>query len=64
MSGCTESFAVTALPQARGLLPDAVTFGALMEACIQGKRPDLALRLFDRATSEVGALAHSCRVHQ
>jgi pentatricopeptide repeat protein len=41
-----RAFEVLDMMLARGLRPDALTHGSLIEACVQAKRKDLALKIF------------------
>lgn len=44
-----RAFEVLDMMLARGLRPDAITHGSLIEACVQAKRKDLALKIFHGA---------------
>ena len=44
-----RAFEVLDMMLARGLQPDALTHGSLIEACVQARRKDLALKIFGNA---------------
>lgn len=44
-----RAFEVLDMMLARGLRPDALTHGSLIEACVQARRQDLALKIFSNA---------------
>jgi pentatricopeptide repeat protein len=48
-----RAFSILDSMQQHGLVPDAVTYGALAEACIQSGQPQAAMRVYDRALREV-----------
>lgn len=56
-----RAFEVLDVMQERGLHPDLVTYGSLLEACVQARRPELAFRIFQRALQEV-CCTWCCRV--
>ena len=49
-----RAFQVLDRMAAHKVLPDAKTYGALLEACVQAGRQELALKVFSHAIKEVG----------
>ena len=48
-----RAFEVLDMMADRGVRPDAVTYGSLVEACVLASRQELALKIFHNALREV-----------
>jgi len=49
-----RAFEVLDMMADRGVRPDAVTYGSLIEACVLASRQELAIKIFNSALREVG----------
>ena len=49
-----RAFEVLDMMADRGVRPDVITYGSLLEACVLASRQELALKIFNTALREVG----------